>query len=182
MKLAPIINCQPLSELDFSEYDAIAIPIIKSEANVSLGNTKIVKAIEKHFKIEIDISEANDIYDVKSLIKSEIDKTGISPMENLFRITLKGKTGLKNIFINLSKLEKELSNNVFYIEIIDETSGFKDVKELAFEEGIKGDFVKRLLELIENEEDPKKKNILKRAMDFGISALENGSLEAESYR
>ena len=54
MKLAPIINCQPLSELDFSEYDAIAIPIIKSEANVSLGNTKIVKAIEKHFKIEID--------------------------------------------------------------------------------------------------------------------------------
>ena len=54
MKLAPIINCQPLSELDFSEYDALALPIIKSEASVLLGNTKIVKAVEKHFKIEID--------------------------------------------------------------------------------------------------------------------------------
>ncbi len=54
MKLAPIINCQPLSELDFSKYDALALPIIKSEANVSLGNTKIVKAAEKHFKIEIE--------------------------------------------------------------------------------------------------------------------------------
>ena len=54
MKLAPIINCQQLSELDFSKYDALALPIIKSEASVSLGNTKIVKAVEKHFKIEID--------------------------------------------------------------------------------------------------------------------------------
>ena len=54
MKLAPIINCQQLSELDFSKYDALALPIIKSEASVLLGNTKIVKAVEKHFKIEID--------------------------------------------------------------------------------------------------------------------------------
>jgi leucyl aminopeptidase len=54
MKLAPIINCQPLSELDFSEYDALALPIYKSEASVSLGNTKIVNTIEKHFKIEIE--------------------------------------------------------------------------------------------------------------------------------
>ena len=54
MKLAPIINCQPLSELDFSEYDALALPIYKPEASVSLGNTKIVNTIEKHFKIEIE--------------------------------------------------------------------------------------------------------------------------------
>ena len=53
MKLAPIINCQPLSELDFSTYDALALPIIKSEASVELGNTKVTKAIEKHFKIDL---------------------------------------------------------------------------------------------------------------------------------
>ena len=53
MKLAPSIKCQLLAGLDFSKYDALAIPIAKSESGVEPSNIKIVNAIEKHFKIDI---------------------------------------------------------------------------------------------------------------------------------
>jgi leucyl aminopeptidase len=59
MKLAPTVNCQPISELDFAKYDALAIPIIKSETEISVGNIKLAKAIEKHFKIELNTLLSN---------------------------------------------------------------------------------------------------------------------------
>jgi leucyl aminopeptidase len=53
VKLVPEINCLPISQVDFSNYVALAIPIVKSDAGLELGNPKAVKAIEKHFDIEI---------------------------------------------------------------------------------------------------------------------------------
>ena len=53
MKLLPNIDCFPISEIDLSKYDSVAVPIIKSDSGVELGNPKVIKAIEKHFKIEL---------------------------------------------------------------------------------------------------------------------------------
>lgn len=53
MKLLPNIDCFPISEIDLSKYDSVAVPIIKSDLGVELGNPKVIKAIEKHFKIEL---------------------------------------------------------------------------------------------------------------------------------
>lgn len=53
VKLAPSIECQLLADLDFAKYEALALPIVKSESGVALGNTKIVNAIEKYFKLNL---------------------------------------------------------------------------------------------------------------------------------
>ena len=53
MKLLPNIDCFPISEIDLSKYDSVAVPIIKSDSGVELGNPKVIKAIEKYFKIEL---------------------------------------------------------------------------------------------------------------------------------
>jgi leucyl aminopeptidase len=53
VKLLPSIDCFPISEIDLSKYDSVAVPIIKSDSGVGLGNPKVIKAIEKHFKIEL---------------------------------------------------------------------------------------------------------------------------------
>ncbi|MFM2159755.1 MAG: hypothetical protein RLY39_286, partial [Actinomycetota bacterium] len=50
MKLLPDIDSLSISDIDFSRYDIVAIPIIKSGAGVELGNPKTIKAIEKYFK------------------------------------------------------------------------------------------------------------------------------------
>jgi leucyl aminopeptidase len=53
VKLLPNIDCFPISEIDLSKYDSVAVPIIKSDSGVELGNPKTIKVIEKHFKIEL---------------------------------------------------------------------------------------------------------------------------------
>ena len=53
MKLLPDIDCLLISDIDFSEYDAVAVPIVKSDNGLELGNPKAIKAIEKYFNIEL---------------------------------------------------------------------------------------------------------------------------------
>ena len=53
MKLLPNIDCLLITDIDLSKYDSIAVPFIKSDSSVELGNPKAIKVIEKHFKIEL---------------------------------------------------------------------------------------------------------------------------------
>jgi len=46
VKLVPNIDCSPISEIEFSNYAVLALPIFKSDAGLELGNPKAVKAIE----------------------------------------------------------------------------------------------------------------------------------------
>ena len=48
-----------VSEIEFSKYDSVAVPVAKSVKGVELSNPKIIKAIEKHFKIEVEKLLAN---------------------------------------------------------------------------------------------------------------------------
>jgi hypothetical protein len=54
VKLLPEIDCLLISDIDFSKYDAVAVPIAKSDNGLELGNPKAVKAIEKYFNIKLD--------------------------------------------------------------------------------------------------------------------------------
>ena len=53
MKLAPKIDCIAQSEIKFSKYDAIAIPIAKGETILEVTNPKFVKLVEKHFGLNL---------------------------------------------------------------------------------------------------------------------------------
>jgi len=53
VKLAPKIDCIAQSEIKFSKYDAIAIPIAKGETTLEVTNPKFVKQVEKHFGLNL---------------------------------------------------------------------------------------------------------------------------------
>jgi leucyl aminopeptidase len=53
VKLFPDIDTLSIADIYFSKYDIVAIPIIKSDAGIELGNPKAIKAIEKHFNLEL---------------------------------------------------------------------------------------------------------------------------------
>ena len=59
MKLAPKIDCLTQSEIDFSNYEAIALPIFKGEGGIEVGNGKFAKLVEKHFKLDLPKLLAN---------------------------------------------------------------------------------------------------------------------------
>ena len=53
MALAPKIDCLLQSEIEFSNYDAIAIPFAKGEIELEIENPKFVKAVEKYFRLNL---------------------------------------------------------------------------------------------------------------------------------
>ena len=59
MKLAPTINCTSQSELDLSQFNAIAVPILKTELGIEVSNSKIAKLILKNFDIDLTALLAN---------------------------------------------------------------------------------------------------------------------------
>ena len=59
MKLVPIISSAIQSDLDFSKFNAIALPIFKGEAAVEISNNKIARLVEKHFAIDLSTLLAN---------------------------------------------------------------------------------------------------------------------------
>jgi leucyl aminopeptidase len=59
VKLAPTISCITQSDLDISQFDAIAVPILKSEESIEIGNSKIAKLLAKDFEINLSALLAN---------------------------------------------------------------------------------------------------------------------------
>jgi leucyl aminopeptidase len=53
VNLAPKIDCLTQSEIEFSNYEAIALPIFKGEGGIEVGNAKFAKLVEKHFKLDL---------------------------------------------------------------------------------------------------------------------------------
>ena len=53
MALAPKIDCLLQSEIEFSNYDAIAIPFAKGEIEIEIENPKFVKVVEKYFGLNL---------------------------------------------------------------------------------------------------------------------------------
>ena len=54
MKLVPRIDCHTQSEIDYSIFEAIAIPFAKTEETSALeiGNSKLASQISKHFGLD----------------------------------------------------------------------------------------------------------------------------------
>ena len=53
MKLVPVINSVAQADLDFSQFDGIAIPIFKSESAIEISNFKIAKLLDKNFALDL---------------------------------------------------------------------------------------------------------------------------------
>ena len=58
------------------------------------------------------------------------------------------------------------------IKIKDETRLSRDLEKIANESTLRGLFVKEMLEKLENENDLEKKDILEKAVEIGLDALE----------
>jgi len=59
VKLAPIIGCETQSNLKSNKFDAIALPIIKSDSIIEIANPKVAKFIENHFNLDLSSLLAN---------------------------------------------------------------------------------------------------------------------------
>ena len=117
---------------------------------------------------EFTISELNvdNIYWKEELIE-KINGLNVNPNEYVEIIL----TGGRNFEIDKYDILKYIQNDRI-IKIKNETKLKRDLKKISNESTLRGLFVKEMIEKLENEDDLTKKDILEKAVEIGLDALE----------
>ena len=117
---------------------------------------------------EFTIKELNvdNIYSKEELVEY-INRLNIEP-NNYVEIVL---TGGRNFEINIYDILKFIQNDRI-IKIKDETKIAIDLEKISNESTLRGLFVKDMMNKLENEDDLEKKDILEKAIEIGLDALE----------
>lgn len=108
----------------------------------------------------------DNMYSKEELIES-INEMNINSNEYVEIIL----TGRRNFEINIYELQKFLQNNRI-IKVKDETKISLDLEKIANENTLRGLFVKEMMERLEKETNSEERNILERAIEIGLNALE----------
>lgn len=95
---------------------------------------------------------------------------------NLFRITLKGYLP-RDFKIDLKGISEYLDNRFFFIRLNDETEPDYDLEALKDEPDLRGLFVRKIARLEQKTNDELELQLLKKALYYGLQALETGEVE-----
>lgn len=149
--------------------------IVLSEDNKKSINTEFISSATRHYhNIDVNINDCksdNEVID--KIVRDEHLK--FYPTD-LYSITLKGfiseeyKLGIKNIL-------EVFQQKCFFIRIKNQTSIQFDYEKYLEDPGIKGEFVRRIMDMQESETLPKRRETLFMALQYGLQALENGRID-----
>lgn len=143
-----------------------------NEKNLHVNFIKTGKREYSFKEIKSDCFESDT--QIIDMIGSEIEPD--EAKESLIHITLKGYTA-QGYSINTLNIGEALKDRFFYVVIKNETIPGYDIEELSNEPGLMGLFVRKMLSLINNACTEKEKYLLMKSMQYGIEALEQGSVE-----
>ncbi len=161
-----IVYCGSPEPLGFDEPEDHGI--IVGKINSQKINIEFVKMSKRtYITKEIDITESQTIEEVEEQIKNNM----ISHRENMMKIILTGKRK-KELILDITLLTSRLQENSYYLKIIDDTSSDYDLEKLIKQPNLKGVFVKKMLNAIENATDKGEKEKLNHALQLGLEAMD----------
>ncbi len=140
------------------------------KGNVSLSWTPSSSRSFRH--IYVDVTEAEDRYQVQELITEKLFDAGNS--DHCLKVVLTGR--VRRGMIDCDALRDSLSQKAFYLDVIDKTKPKVLPEEMARENSLRGGFTNAILERISAMPD-EEKEIGYLALELGLSAMEGGQGE-----
>ncbi len=122
-----------------------------------------------HITENIDVSDLNGNMEISEKILSVLkDKYGEEFSENLYKIVLTGEVS-EELKINTTELAKRIGEVTYFAKVKDKTSLKFNLDLIKNEMSLKGIFVSKMLEKMENE--PENKERLQSALKIGLKAF-----------
>lgn len=122
--------------------------------------------------LEIDISNLDSEHDIINKILDKIQELfGANCFDNIYKIALTGYIS-EDFFVDVSSLETEVNDKVFFAKIVDNTETEIDVEKLKFRNDFKSIFIKKMLKKIEASLTVEEADINKMALKLGLRAFE----------
>lgn len=153
----------------FDELDDKGVYV--GEIGKGICNLEFVSVSKrKHIHHKTDITEVSETYEICDKILGELKENyGENYRDNLYKIELTGEI-LPEIRIIKAEILSRLENNLYFVKIKDSTVLKIDTEALSKEPSLKGIFVKKMLEKIENA-DQESRAIYEKALNLGLKAF-----------
>lgn len=143
-------------------------------------NKKLVEAdfvpfsSRNYYNIELDVTGCNRNEEIIQKLSTD-DNINFSN-KDLYSLTLRGFIP-KDFTPDIKYLMELLKKKCFYVRIKNETSIQFDYEQYLEDPGIKGEFVRMLMDMQESEDSQDRKEILYMAIQYGLQAMENNRVD-----
>jgi len=132
--------------------------------------------LNKRFYENIDIN-VSGFSRTEQVIERVHEAIGDMDMKNgLFYVTLKGYIE-RGFRIDPAQVQAYFSDRVYFLKVKDGTAVDYDFDELLKEPGLRGLFTRKMFAQMEKAEDDHKRELLLKALYYGLDALEQGKVE-----
>ncbi|MDP4091901.1 MAG: DNA repair exonuclease [Bacillota bacterium] len=143
-----------------------------AEKNLELRFQKLNKRYYETTDIKVDGCGSTE--EIISRMDAEL-KCSDAP-NCLLSVSLKGYLE-ESIKIDLLQIQNHFRDKLYYLKIKNETLVNYNIDQIVKEPGLKGLFVRKIMSRIEKTEDLCEKELLNKALYYGLEALENGKLD-----
>ncbi len=168
---------EPLGFDEEGDHGVFITEIFQEEDGTRRADARFVSMnIRNYRNIDVNCEGCGSDERTASILAAVMKEAGGS--NDLFSITLKG-TVEKGYKADIGRLEAILARECFFVRIKDTTSPGYDLDEIVREPGIRGLFVKKMLERIRQAElsgDETDRALAQEALYYGIQAMEQGGL------
>jgi hypothetical protein len=148
---------------------------VLSEDNQKSVETEIVPYATRHYhNIDVNIKGCKSDEEVIAKILCDEHLEFCPP--DLYSITLKGFVS-EEYKISIKNILEAFQQKCFFIRIKNQTSIQFDYEKYLEDPGIKGEFVRRIMDMQEGETLPERRETLFMALQYGLQALENGRVD-----
>lgn len=131
-------------------------------------------ASRSYHNIDINISGCLNDYEVVEKIR-QTEMPG-NPDTDLYSMTLYGYIP-KAYILEIQSLMRKLVSSFYYLKIQNDTYEQVEYQNFLEDPGIKGEFVRILLDKLEAEQDGEKRDTILLAIQFGLEAMEKGRID-----
>ncbi|QNU67011.1 DNA repair exonuclease [Ruminiclostridium herbifermentans] len=166
---------EPLGFDEEGQHGFVQGKLTLSEGNQKRVETEFIAFATRHYhNVEIDISECLNDIEVVDRINSDLMVKMSSA--DFYSISLKGFIS-KEYKIEIRNIIDALNKKCFYIRIKNNTSVKFDYDKYLEDPGIKGEFVRRIMDMQVKETSEVGRETLFMALQYGLQALENGRVD-----
>jgi len=121
-----------------------------------------------YISIDVDVTGAVSMTDVAAAVRGAAPEA--DRRQHCYRLTLTGAVH-PELRIDLPVLQEQVSGDFYACKLFDATVPDVDLAALARERSARGLFVQRLLAMEQQEADPARRRILRRALAHGLAAF-----------
>lgn len=165
---------EPLGFDEEGEHGVIIASIEKQPEEES-DIEAVFKRMSKRCFIDTQVQAGNCFSDEQVALKAVLAMEEAGSNEDLYRIFIRGYIS-HDFKINVANVTEILKEKAFYVKVIDQSAPDYDFEKISKEPGLRGVFVRKMLEREENTSVAEEKRLIMKALYYGMEAIDEGSV------